>query len=325
MRPAGVAASPFLPVPPAPVPRPRRVAAVANMARHGLLGAALLLATLAAAQDGLTVPARDGLAVPEAPPRRLPIELYKPIYVLTAWDFIPHDDRDSREVKFQISFRVPVWRFPGERPTHGIDAGGMYFGYSQKSFVQAFDVARSRPFRESNYTPELFLVAPDWQFGSDAHVSLKATPIEHESNGQSVTGSRSWNRSSVEARVLLLRPGRLLLGYKYWWRWPQGARATPERPYGDENPDIEHYLGRSELTAALPFDAFADLRAPLKASLLLRNGWKRDTFTYELNFDLRLPWGEGLYVRLNAFDGYGESLIDYNVRVRKVGLGLMLE
>ena len=53
----------------------------------------------------------------------------------------------------------------------------------------------------------------------------------------------------------------------------------------------------------------------------LRSGGKGAAelnFSYPTGFNPRTRW----YLRL--FDGYGESLIDYNRRVRRIGIGVML-
>ena len=52
----------------------------------------------------------------------------------------------------------------------------------------------SAPFRETNYEPEVFWIAPvPWKvFGSDA--ILVSLGLSHQSNGRSQLTSRSWNR-----------------------------------------------------------------------------------------------------------------------------------
>lgn len=62
-----------------------------------------------------------------------------------------------------------------------------------KSFWQVYTGDASRPFRETNYRPELFYFTPtSWQpLGGSTWLGFG---IEHESNGQRQELSRSWNR-----------------------------------------------------------------------------------------------------------------------------------
>ena len=63
-----------------------------------------------------------------------------------------------------------------------------YFGYTQKSFWQAYDFANSSPFRETDYNPELFYRTG----GTSVDFGKWEMDIgfEHESNGQS--GAIGW-------------------------------------------------------------------------------------------------------------------------------------
>ncbi len=66
-----------------------------------------------------------------------------------------HTGRDEdvldTEVAFQISMKVKLWQ-----DILGKDAD-LWFGYTQRSFWQFYNVEDSSPFRETNYEPELIL------------------------------------------------------------------------------------------------------------------------------------------------------------------------
>jgi hypothetical protein len=189
----------------------------------------------------------------------------------------------------------------------------LYFGYTQKSFWQVYDKENSSPFRENNYNPELFLDYRD--------SLLKETPfglvfgLEHESNGQSDPLSRSWNRAYFRAGVFLPDVRARL---KVWHRFAEDAK-TAENPAGDDNPEIERFLGNVELELKLT----ASENRSHQVLLFYRPGSGIDFPTFQVDYLYHPPFfNEGVFLQLHAFDGYGESLIDFDHKVRKIGFGL---
>jgi phospholipase A1 len=212
------------------------------------------------------------------------------------------DERQADETKFQFSLKAPL---PGKLP--------WYFGYTQKSYWQIYDGPHSRPFRESNYNPEIFL---DWRapLGAGEEWTLRYG-LEHESNGQTIERTRSWNRAYLWPRYDL--PG-LSLSLKYWYRFPEPKKTAATDPQGDENPNILGYLGRFEAYAAYTAGASLEL------SGMYRRGTLDPIGTVELNAltDLGFDLGGSIRFIAQYFSGYGESLIDYDHRVDKFGLGV---
>ncbi|CDT79826.1 Outer membrane phospholipase A (fragment) [Vibrio diabolicus] len=66
------------------------------------------------------------------------------------------DELRKEEAEFQISFKVPM-----NYDDLLFDGDGLFFGMTLKSFWQVYTGAASRPFRETNYRPESFLLYPD--------------------------------------------------------------------------------------------------------------------------------------------------------------------
>ena len=213
-------------------------------------------------------------------------------------------ERDAWESKFQISLKFLFF-----------DSIPLYLGYTQKSFWQVYNSEHSSPFRETNYNPEGFL---------DCQGPLEALPemgirvgIEHESNGQTVERSRSWNRVYVWPRYVS-SAGGWRAALKYWERFPEQDKSDPREAEGDDNRRIDSYLGRFELYVEfLRWD-------PHELYLMVRKGTRDDSGTYDAIYLLRIGQGTGsgsLYGMLQFFSGYGESLIDYDHRVEKLGFG----
>jgi phospholipase A1 len=215
---------------------------------------------------------------------------------------ISESQYDRWEMKFQLSFKIPV--VVGLLGTD-ID---LYAAYTNLSFWQAYNREISSPFRETVHEPELFMVIPhfsaeDWAWQGWRN-KLIQFGVVHQSNGQGGYRSRSWNRVYAQ---LLFEKDDLILGIKPWYRISED---------NDDNPDIDDFLGRYELFGRYKYKEQT-------YGFMLRNlfdGKHRDT--------LRVDWSFPLYGRwrgyVQYFYGYGESLIDYNAETRRFGVGLQL-
>ena len=209
---------------------------------------------------------------------------------------------DSTETEFQLSFKLKLWEdiFGGR--------SALWLGYTQKSFWQVYNEDLSRPFRETNYEPELI-----WSMPTDYEVlglkgRLLAFGLVHQSNGRGDPLSRSWNR--VYAMVAL-ESGPFVLQIKPWYRIPDSEEK-------DDNPDIKDYIGSAE------FLAFYKWREDWVTTLRLRTTFQTDPSWGSAQLDLRFPITSDLRGYLQVFSGYGESMIDYNFRKTAVGLGVSI-
>ncbi len=211
---------------------------------------------------------------------------------------IPETEFDRVEMKFQLSFKMPVWE--GVLGTNA----DLYVAYSNLSFWQSYNQKISSPFRETVHEPEMFLIIPnDWTIGGWRNSLLQVGAV-HQSNGKSGYMSRSWNR--VYANILFEKD-KFLVGIKPWHRIEESD---------DDNPDITDYLGHYELTGIYK-------EGNHTFSLMLRNlfdGESRDTFQLDWSFPLHRRWRG--YVQY--FNGYGESMIDYNAESQRIGFGVQL-
>jgi phospholipase A1 len=208
----------------------------------------------------------------------------------------------SAEMKFQLSLKTKLVEglFDGQ--------GNVWAAYTQSSRWQVYNGAQSRPFRETNYEPELMLV-----FGTDynllgARGKLLGLSLNHQSNGRASNLSRSWNRVIGMAGfeqgdwTLMLRP---------WWR-------IPEAQGSDDNADIADMLGRGDLV-------LSKLWGQHLVSLQLRHSLRKGSAAHgSAMLDWSFPLLGNLKGHLELFTGQGESLIDYNFRQTRVGLGLSL-
>jgi phospholipase A1 len=208
---------------------------------------------------------------------------------------------DKTESKFQISFKIPAGRglFAGN--------GDLYFAYTQLSMWQVYNRENSAPFRDNNYEPELFLTF-DTNFDvAGLNNRLISLGFVHQSNGQTYPLSRSWNRLYT---AFVLQKARWIATFRPWYR-------IPDQDGLDDNPDIEKYMG------------YGDLR--------LAHAWRQGTISCLLRNNLRIPGNKGaielgysfplnkiLRGYVQYFNGYGESLLDYDHPNNRIGLGIAL-
>lgn len=213
---------------------------------------------------------------------------------------------EHNEATFSFSLKTPVLPHPLLGPDNVL-----WLGYTQHSFWQALDSVHSRPFRESDYEPELiFSHRLDVTPLGELRPVLLNLGIVHQSNGQSDPRSRSWNRayaqlglvrrwSDDKSLALLVRP---------WWRLPEAA-------IDDNNPDIKRYMGYGDIECLF-------WHGHQLVTLLARVRALQVDFSTPLLLDPRSPKEQSLQLHLQLFTGYGESLIDYNQRHTTVGLGV---
>ncbi|MCX6832709.1 MAG: phospholipase A [candidate division Zixibacteria bacterium] len=204
------------------------------------------------------------------------------------------------EAVFQVSAKHRIFNTP------------IYFAYTQISFWQAYDRNNSAPFRETNYNPELFWRTMRFPFyagqvGADIG-------FEHESNGQKPPLSRSWNL--LYACPYYYR-SNLLLYLKLRYRISEDKKEYPGAAVGDDNPDITDFLGYSDVQLFYRFPWRHLIHMMLRGNVGTGKGG------IILNYSVPLPKSEMSYFIVRISHGYGESLVDYNRSLTRIGFGIM--
>jgi phospholipase A1 len=204
---------------------------------------------------------------------------------------------DNTEAEFQLSFK-----FKAAENLFGNQAD-LWFAYTQQSQWQLYNGDISRPFRETNYQPEIFLLFParyDLLGLTGRFVNLG---LVHQSNGRADPLSRSWNR--VYAQFGFER-GNFALLVRPWYRLKEDVAD-------DDNPDIVRYMGYGDVTGIYQW-------GQQEFSVLARynagNASSTDTWSFPIQGRLKG------YVKITT--GYGETLIDYNWRQNTIGAGIVL-
>jgi phospholipase A1 len=192
----------------------------------------------------------------------------------------------------------------------------VWFAYTQQSYWQLFTPAVSRPFRSTDHEPEVIYVRP-LQAPDPTRWRLRyaGAGLVHQSNGQSLPLSRSWNRVYLMAGA---EHGSMTLTGRVWQRLREAATD-------DDNPNISDYVGRAELAVGW---------MPARGNQLLLTA--RHALNQGSRGSVRLEWfrtlyaesgsspSDGLQLHLQLFSGYGDSLLDFNRRRTMVSIGLSL-
>lgn len=247
---------------------------------------------------------------------------YRPTYIISRWTSDPNEqpaspapgrgspppqDLDPNELKFQVSFKAELvsrraFDRIGVTPllAHiGIDSVRLWFAYTHLVNWQLYNAAASRPFRETNYEPEAILSFGTGNAGDG--FKLVNLGLVHQSNGQTESDSRGWNRVYAQGgwewdRVSVLA--------RLWYRLPESAED-------DDNPDIRKYLGSGDVVTRYQTDR------GYVSSLLVRRRFVQLDWATPL---LAALGAARLHVQLSS--GYGETLIDYNHKQTTLGVGV---
>jgi len=210
-----------------------------------------------------------------------------------------HESKDT-ETEFQISIRYDI-----ESDLMGL--GEIYsFGYTQRSWWQVY--AKSAFFRESNYQPELFVKVPTYK------TFLKKSPIKgfkvaaiHQSNGRGGEYERSWNRLSLSS---FIQHKNIIGELELWSRLPDNI---------DYNPDLLDYLGHGKLKLMMPYHQHL-----FKLNLASNPATHKSSAEFIYSYPLPVREEHDLFLYFKTFNGYGESLIDYNENVNKISIGVSI-
>jgi phospholipase A1 len=96
-----------------------------------------------------------------------------------------------------------------------------------------------------------------------------------------------------------------------WWRIPESSRT-------DDNPDIEDFMGHGDLLLVRKSEGH-------ELSLMLRHSLRSGSNSRgAVQIDYAFPITSYLKAYAQIFSGYGASLIDYNHRQTRIGIGISL-
>jgi len=249
-----------------------------------------------------------------APPRTVAVAIKRTF----AGRLSPHESiyfiygGEQQAAKFQFSFK---YRLLGDRGQAGEVLPALrsfYFGFTQRSL---WDIqANSSPFYDTSYMPELIyesqsVIEPE--AGGGAKWLGYQIGLKHESNGREGLASRSLN-------MVYFRPG-VAFGRFDGWSLIVAPRIWTYVSDLDNNPDIRDYRGNAELLLVLGKNEGLSLALTGRLGRGGRKGSLQADFSVPVRFDRMFDFAT--YFLIQYWEGYSESLIDYNQRTSSLRAG----
>ncbi|GLB52978.1 phospholipase [Neptunitalea chrysea] len=205
---------------------------------------------------------------------------------------------ETSDARFEIGFKERLVDKPLPWDIY------LFLAYRQKAFWDIYK--ESFPFRALNYNPSLGLGKVIF----DEEDKLKGAfwfQVEHESNGEADSISRSWNRFSLS--YFLPVSEHFLYTVKAWL--PVGSMS--------DNSDITEYLGYGQVDMAYRPNSRWIFEASARKGV---EGWKG---SLQLGVNFRITKTGNEFVYLQFFQGYGQDLINYNKELTYLRLGFSIK
>lgn len=279
-----------------------------NMNISRILWVAVLAAVLQ-----LVAPQRSGAQIIELPDDTMNVDslkrvfadqhyyfgLYKDNYFIFGPPIGSKPTKENTNIKFQISIAQKLTRSTLPWGTY------LYLYYTQKVFWNVLE--NSMPMTDLNFNPGIGLTKPI--FVKNRFLGKVSLMLEHESNGRDSIWSRSWERVSLAASVVI-DPQFTVFG-KFWIPIVDGVH----------NKDILRYCGIYQVGWA-----FQSVNRKLSCSLLLvkRLG---NVFNFNTTFEVayRFSRKSNQYLFAQYYNGYGEGLLDYKKFHSQLRIGIVIK
>lgn len=230
---------------------------------------------------------------------------YEPLYFIAGGKF--------PDAKFQISFAYQLLNNEGPLATRAPALKGFHISYTQ---VSLWDLqSLSAPFYDTTYQPEFFYswehllggrVTNWFQFGVQGG-------LMHQSNGKSGADSRSFNDA-------YFRP-TFTFGHDDGFQLMLQPRVWTYLGDLSDNANIASYRGYADLRAVVGW------KRGLELSALGRLGKNGDHGSLQLDLTyptMRFFGSFTLYLDVQYFTGYGESLLGYDKKSEQLRVGFAL-
>ncbi|MDR0836272.1 MAG: phospholipase A [Tannerella sp.] len=204
----------------------------------------------------------------------------------------------NSNVKFQLSISQKLTRSNLPFDTY------LFIQFTQKTVWNVLE--KSLPMRDMNFNPGIGL--GHLIIFENRYIGKGILMLEHESNGKDSLMSRSWNKVSFGANMLLTN--RIEGQIKFWIPIIDS----------DNNRDILRYngLGHIGLNYRTPDKRFY-------AGMLAT--WRTHSFSFNTQWEVsfRMNNNENQYFFMQYYNGYGENLLDYNQYKSMLRIGFVIK
>lgn len=227
--------------------------------------------------------------------------LYKDNYFVFGPAIGPKITKANTNVKFQISIQQKLTNSTLPWGTY------LYLFYTQKVFWNVLE--RSMPMTDLNFNPGIGLAKPLFSSVDGRYLGKLALVVEHESNGRDSIQSRSWNRVTFSANILIDK--NLMAFAKLWIPIVDG----------ENNRDILKYIGIWQGGWQYLNN---NRRFGISLVLTKRLNWKVFDFNTMVEVKYRFFRNDNQYFFAQYYNGYGEGLLDYNRFHSQLRVGICL-
>jgi len=231
------------------------------------------------------------------------LSMNEPMYFI-----LGKQDGDTK-ARFQFSFKYRLFDEQGVVLNTMPFLKNLHFAYTQTSLWNLSE--ESAPFEDTSYRPSLF-----WDVGQKHDMNMATFArfgYEHESNGKDGDASRSIDSLFMTPGVVVRVLNQdVMFATRLNWRFNKA----------DENQDIANFRGYGDLVVRFGNDDSTVVQ------LMHRPG---KGGRYSTQVDVSVPIRDrifnrtGAFIYVQAFDGHGESMLNYNQRANfNVRLGLAI-
>lgn len=224
--------------------------------------------------------------------------IYRDNYFIVGSEIFKKSDEYNSDAKFQVSIRQRLTNSTLPFKTH------LYLTYTQKAFWDVF--RESFPFRDLNFNPGIGIGRP--LVHNNRFMGMLSFEFEHESNGKDGDASRSWNKITL---------GSLLT---FNDNWALQAKAWVPIVDGENNKHITSYSGLGLIALS-----YMSPKSKYNASFVFT---KRAGAFFDgnvlINFSVRLFSDDNQYLFLEYYNGYGESMLQFDQYRQRVRLGIVI-
>lgn len=225
--------------------------------------------------------------------------LYKDNYFIFGPAIGPKMTDKNTNVKFQISVAQRLTKSTLPFGTY------LYLFYSQKVFWNVLE--NSMPMTDLNFNPGVGLAKP--LFVKNRFIGRVILCLEHESNGRDGDASRSWNKISLGANIMI--DPQLTVHGKFWIPIVDGMN----------NKDILDYSGIYQVG----LQAFStNRRFNVGVTLVKRRGWNLNYNTI-IELSYRLWRRDNQFLFMQYYNGYGEGMLEYNKFHSQLRVGIVIK
>jgi len=231
--------------------------------------------------------------------------LYEPVYFIMGFD--------KPAAKFQFSFQYQILANEGYLARRFPFLKGVCFAYTQRSL---WDITgNSSPFYDTNYMPEFFYAITSTSTRRFLGFRLLGAQAgyAHESNGRDGPESRSMNKLFARAAFVA--------GNLDGWHFVVAPKIWAYVADMSDNPNLNDYRGYGELTLTWGEKDSLNASVFLRAGQSLRYGAAQVDVTYPLD---ALYKNFAAYFLVQYWNGYGESLLNYDKHTQTVRFGISL-